>query len=136
MINIKRIIFVMFIIILLCSACAGKKKITSDISSEPITHTATKNEEWAGNVMLRLKQVWQLPQDQHINPDLKVTYIIKISKTGEIISKKMIISSGNKAYDSSVETALSKIKLPPPPDGKDEYTITFVTPHEDLRRYK
>lgn len=135
-VDLIRNLLIALLLIISCSACAGEKNISSDIAPERKTDIAAKNKLWVENTMMRFKQVWQLPEDRQIGPDLKTTYIIKISKSGEIIDKKMIISSGNKAYDKSIETALNKIKLLPPPDGKDECVITFVPPHEDARRKK
>jgi TonB family protein len=73
--------------------------------------------------------VWQIPEGVTISPNLKATYDIRISRSGDIISKKLVVSSGNRPYDRSVEIALSRIKLPPPPGGKDVWTLTFVPPY-------
>ena len=88
-----------------------------------------RNEAWAGIVQTRFKQVWQLPEGVPISPNLQATYTIKISRAGDIVYKKLLMSSGNRPFDRSVETALSRIKLPPPPGGKDEWTLTFVPPY-------
>ena len=88
-----------------------------------------RNEAWAGIVQTRFKQVWQLPEGVPISPNLQATYTIKISGAGDIVYKKLLMSSGNRPFDRSVETALSRIKLPPPPGGKNEWTLTFVPPY-------
>jgi TonB family protein len=130
MFNTKLNLFIALMLVLLSSACAGEKQISTDITSQSDTHVAIKNDlSWVGILMARLKQVWQIPEDQQFSPDLKVTYMIKISKSGEIINIKMLVSSGNRAYDRSVALALSRIKLPLPPSGKDEWTLTFVPPY-------
>lgn len=128
----KQYVLILLTLVLLCPSCAGKKQISSDITSQSDTNTTIKDDSlWVENAMIRFKHVWHLPQGQKFSPDMKVTYTIKISQSGEIISKKMIVSSGNKAYDRSVETALNNIKLPPAPDGKYEWTITFVPPYSN-----
>lgn len=89
----------------------------------------SRNQAWAGIVMARFKQVWRIPAGVPIRPDLKATYTIRISKSGDIIDKKLFASSGNRPYDRSVEIALSRIKLPPPPGGKEVWMLTFVPPY-------
>jgi TonB family protein len=132
MFNTERYLLIVLTLVLLCPSCAGKNQISSDINSKPVTHNVvTTDSSWANIAMVRFKQVWQIPQDHRISPDMNVTYTIKISQSGEIISKKMLVSSGNKAYDRSVETALNNIKLPPAPDGKYEWTITFFPPYSN-----
>jgi hypothetical protein len=91
----------------------------------------SRNEAWAGIVQSRFKQVWQLPEGVPISPNLQATYTIKISGAGDIMYKKLLMSSGNRPFDRSVETALSRIKLPPPPGGRYEWTLTFVPPYSN-----
>ncbi len=88
-----------------------------------------RNQAWAGIVIARFRQVWQIPEGVTISPDLKATYDIRISRSGDIISKKLVVSSGNRPYDRSVEIALSRIKLPPPPGGEYIGSLTFVPPY-------
>lgn len=88
-----------------------------------------RNEAWAGIVMARFKQVWQIPEGVPIKPNLQATFSIRISRSGDVTDKRLIVSSGNRPYDRSVEIALSRIKLPPPPGGKDVWTLTFIPPH-------
>ncbi len=88
-----------------------------------------RKEAWIGIVMARFKNVWQIPEGVPISPNLQATYNIRISASGDIISKKLLVSSGNRPYDRSVEIALSRIKLPPPPGGRYEWTLSFVPPY-------
>jgi len=84
---------------------------------------------WAGVVKARFEQVWKIPEGVPISSDLKATYYIRVSRSGEIIDKRLIVSSGNKPYDRSVEMALGRVKLPPPPEGRYEWTFSFVPPY-------
>jgi TonB family protein len=129
MFNIKSFLFISFMFVLLCIACAAEKQSSSNIPPVPSMNDIEKKQTWVNIVGMRFKHVWQMPQDQRISPEMEVTYTIKISQSGEIISKKMIISSGNKAFDLSVEDALNRIKLPPPPGGRYEWTLSFVPPY-------
>jgi hypothetical protein len=101
----------------------------AETSGESGYGEVARNQAWAGIVIARFRQVWQIPEGVTISPNLKATYDIRISRSGDIISKKLVVSSGNRPYDRSVEIALSRIKLPPPPGGKDEWTLTFVPPY-------
>jgi hypothetical protein len=90
-----------------------------------------RKEAWIGIVMARFKNVWQIPEGVPIRNNLQATYTIRISASGDIISKKLLVSSGNRPYDRSVEIALSRIKLPPPPGGRYEWTLSFVPPYSN-----
>ncbi|HEY9161725.1 MAG TPA: TonB C-terminal domain-containing protein [Desulfomonilia bacterium] len=90
-----------------------------------------RKDAWIGIVMARFRNVWQIPEGVPIRPDLQATYTIRISSTGDIISRKLLVSSGNRPYDRSVEIALSRIKLPPPPGGRYEWTLSFVPPYSN-----
>jgi hypothetical protein len=90
-----------------------------------------RKEAWIGIVMARFRNVWQIPEGVPIKPNLQATYIIRISTSGDIISRKLLFSSGNRPYDRSVEIALSRIKLPPPPGGRYEWTLSFVPPYSN-----
>lgn len=84
---------------------------------------------WVGVVVNRVSDAWQIPKGVPINQNLKVTYTITISRSGDIIGIKLRVPSGNKPYDRSVELALGRVKLPPPPAGLEELTFTFVPPY-------
>lgn len=88
-----------------------------------------RREAWIGIVMTRFRNVWQIPEGVPIKSNLQATYTIRISASGDIISRKLLVSSGNRPYDRSVEIALSRIKLPPPPGGRYEWTLSFVPPY-------
>jgi len=135
--KLRLILFTVLIMIFLFS-CAGTTQSSqannSAGTSEKVHSEDTQNQKsnrlsWLDNFQMRFHQVWQIPKDVPKNPHLQATYSIKISSSGEIISKKLIISSGNKSFDQSVELALEKIKLTPPPDGREEWIFTFVPPY-------
>lgn len=87
---------------------------------------------WVAEVQATFRSVWQAPYGVPIKKDLKASFTIRVARSGEIISKQLLLGSGNALYDKSVELALSKIrKLPPPPIGGEaaaDYTITFIPP--------
>ena len=87
---------------------------------------------WVAEVQAAFRSIWQAPYGVPIRKDLKASFTIKVARNGEILSKRLLLGSGNALYDKSVELALNKIrKLPPPPIGGDaaaDYTITFIPP--------
>ena len=87
---------------------------------------------WVAEVQATFRSVWQAPYGVPIKKDLKASFSIRVARTGEILSKQLLLGSGNALYDKSVELALNKIrKLPPPPIGGEaaaDYTITFIPP--------
>lgn len=87
---------------------------------------------WVAEVQATFRSVWQAPYGVPIKKDLKASFSIRVARNGEIISKQLLLGSGNVLYDKSVELALNKIrKLPPPPIGGEaaaDYTITFIPP--------
>ena len=87
---------------------------------------------WVAEVQATFRSVWQAPYGVPIKKDLKASFTIRVARNGEILSKRLLLGSGNALYDKSVELALNKIrKLPPPPIGGEaaaDYTITFIPP--------
>jgi hypothetical protein len=103
----------------------------SDSSGGSAYGEVARKEAWVGIVQSRFSSVWKIPEGVPIRPDLKATFEIRISQSGEIISKRLLVSSGNRPYDRSVEIALSRIKLPPPPGNKYIWPLTFVPPYSN-----
>lgn len=93
---------------------------------------AVKMQVWVTNVIARFRDVWRPPQGVPLKKDLQATLNIRVSRTGEILSSQVLVSSRNMPYDKSVEFALNKIKrLPVPPIGEkpyEDFQITFVPP--------
>lgn len=93
---------------------------------------AVKMQVWVTNVIARFRDVWRPPQGVPLKKDLQATLNIRVSRTGEILSSQVLVSSRNMPYDKSVEFALNKIKrLPIPPIGDkpyEDFQITFVPP--------
>lgn len=91
---------------------------------------------WKSQVMYQVQRVWKAPSEiAFIDRTLKTTYLIRISRNGDILDKRLIISSGNSPYDRSINLALGSLKrLPQPPlfliAGKEseEITMSFTPP--------
>jgi hypothetical protein len=91
---------------------------------------------WKSQVMSLVQRVWKAPPEiALIDKSLKTTYLLRISRGGDLMDKRLLISSGNSPYDRSVHLALSSLKrLPQPPlfmvAGQDsvEVTMSFTPP--------
>lgn len=91
---------------------------------------------WKSQVMSLVQRVWKAPPEiALIDKSLKTTYLLRISRSGDLMDKRLLISSGNSPYDRSVHLALSSLKrLPQPPlfmvAGQDsvEVTMSFTPP--------
>lgn len=101
-------------------------------SAGPSAGARVKVNMWVAEVQATFRSVWQAPYGVPIKKDLKASFTIRVARNGEILSKQLLLGSGNALYDKSVELALNKIrKLPPPPIGgaaAADYTITFIPP--------
>jgi len=101
-------------------------------SAGPSAGERVKVSMWVAEVQATFRSIWQAPYGVPIKKDLKASFTIRVARNGEILSKQLLIGSGNALYDKSVELALNKIrKLPPPPIGGEaaaDYTITFIPP--------
>ncbi len=91
---------------------------------------------WKSQVMALVQRVWKAPPEiAYVEKSLKTTYQLRISRTGELLNKRLLVSSGNNPYDRSVNIALNSIKrLPQPPffmmAGKEseDFTMSFTPP--------
>jgi TonB family protein len=80
--------------------------------------------------------LWKPPPEMDImDMSLQTTYLLRVSHDGELLQKKLLVSSGNTPFDRSILTALNKTThFPPPPPGliagQDwvEITMSFKPP--------
>lgn len=91
---------------------------------------------WKSQVLALVESLWKTPPEISImDMSLKTTYLLKISRTGELIDKRLLVSSGNSPFDRSVFLALSSAtRFPVPPlvliAGREavEITMSFTPP--------
>jgi len=83
--------------------------------------------EYIARIQAKVKGNWILPQDIQGNPE--AIFLVAQLPTGEVLTIKLIKSSGNRAYDDAVERAILKSSpLPLPPPGvpfSRELKLTF-----------
>lgn len=71
--------------------------------------------EYIGRIQAKVRGNWILPQDLQGNPE--AIFLVIQLPTGEVLSTRLLKSSGNPAYDTAVERAILKSSpLPLPSD--------------------
>lgn len=91
---------------------------------------------WKGRVRGMVEALWRTPPEiEEMDTSLQTTYLLRVGRAGELLQKKLLVSSGNVPFDRSVLVALSKIsRFPQPPlvliAGSDwvEVTMSFTPP--------
>lgn len=90
----------------------------------------------------RIKEIikghWRVPPEIVVlKSSLKATYMMRIVRNGDVVDKKLIVSSGNKPFDRSILRALNNVKkLPVPPlvliAGANTLEIVITFSSEEL----
>ena len=93
-------------------------------------------ELYMNNFMETVRQYWAYASSTDEQMDCTVD--IEISPDGEIVSYKLMKSSGNKYFDSSAQNAIvrtqkSGVRLPPPEPLPKGMTIIFDLPPKNAR---
>lgn len=83
--------------------------------------------EYIGKIQAKVRGNWILPQDLQGNPE--AIFLVIQLPTGEVLSTKLLKSSGNPAYDTAVERAILKSSPLPLPSERSlfdrELKLTF-----------
>ena len=91
---------------------------------------------WKLQVKAMVNGIWKAPPEIPLaEMTLKTTYLLRVSRDGDLLGKRLLVSSGNSPFDRSIEMALSNVrKLPPPPlilitdHDSAEVTMSFSPP--------
>ena len=87
--------------------------------------------EYVAAIQRKVRSGWILPQDLQGNPE--AVFLVTQIPTGEVLTIRLLKSSGNKAYDDAVERAILKASPLPRPPSRDlfsrELKLTF-RPHD------
>jgi len=83
--------------------------------------------EYIGRIQAKVRGNWILPQDLQGNPE--AIFLVIQLPTGEVLSTRLLKSSGNPAYDNAVERAILKSSPLPLPSDRSlfdrELKLTF-----------
>jgi hypothetical protein len=91
---------------------------------------------WKTKVRSMVEGLWKTPPEiENMDAMLQTTYLLRISRTGGLLQKKLLVSSGNVPFDRSILIALGRAsRFPAPPlmliAGEDwvEVTMSFTPP--------
>jgi TonB family protein len=91
---------------------------------------------WKTRVRGMVEALWRTPPEIEVmDVSLKTTYLLRVGRSGELLQKRLLVSSGNVPFDRSVLVALGRIKrFPAPPQalvGGGEWvdvTMSFTPP--------
>ena len=102
----------------------------------PIGGTSSEIALWKTKVRGMVEGLWKTPPEiENMDATLQTTYLLRISRTGSLLQKKLLVSSGNVPFDRSILIALGRaIRFAAPPliliAGEDwvEVTMSFTPP--------
>ena len=102
----------------------------------PAGGTSSEIALWKTKVRGMVEGLWKTPPEiENMDAMLQTTYLLRISRTGGLLQKKLLVSSGNVPFDRSILNALGRAsRFPPPPliliAGEDwvEVTMSFTPP--------
>jgi colicin import membrane protein len=99
----------------------------ADTARKAASARASALGEYIGRIQAKVRGNWILPQDLEGNPE--AIFLVIQLPTGEVLSTKLLKSSGNPAYDTAVERSILKSSpLPLPSDRalfSRELKLTF-----------
>lgn len=110
------------------SASTSNISNIANISTKSGSSVAMRNilGAYVSEIRRRAKANWAIPATAQ-NVDLATKIQFRVSKTGSVSGLRVIVSSGNPEFDSSVLAAMRSISLPPPPDNEPHTVdITFT----------
>lgn len=102
----------------------------------PSGGTPTEIALWKTRVRGLVESLWKTPPEiESMDAGLQTTYLLRVSRSGELLQKKLLVSSGNVPFDRSILIALGRAnRFPQPPliliAGQDwvEVTMSFTPP--------
>jgi hypothetical protein len=90
---------------------------------------------WRSQVTSLVHRVWKAyAGDAFVDKRLKATYLLRIAGNGDLLDTKLIMPSGDRSYDLSMDSTFNIIrKLPKPPpvllNGREVMEITMSFPN-------
>jgi TonB family protein len=94
---------------------------------------------WKSQVRGIMDKEWDTPSlAEQVDTSLKTIYLLKVSRSGDLLDMRLLVSSGNTSFDRTVQLALESYpKFPAPPEalmaGHDvvEVTMSFTPPDKN-----
>jgi colicin import membrane protein len=92
----------------------------ADAARAQATARAKALNEYIARIQAKVKSNWILPPDLQGNPE--AIFLVVQLPTGEVLSTRLVKSSGNLAYDAAVERAILKSSPLPLPVSRDDFS--------------
>jgi colicin import membrane protein len=92
----------------------------ADAARAQATARAKALNEYIARIQAKVKSNWILPPDLQGNPE--AIFLVVQLPTGEVLSTRLVKSSGNPAYDAAVERAILKSSPLPLPVSRDDFS--------------
>jgi colicin import membrane protein len=105
----------------------ARQQIRDQLAREAAAANARALEQYISRIRAKVRGNWILPPDLKGNPE--AVFVVVQIPTGEVLSVKLVRSSGMPAYDDAVERAILKSSPLPRPDRPElfsrELRLTF-----------
>jgi colicin import membrane protein len=92
----------------------------ADAARAQATARAKALNEYIARIQAKVKSNWILPPDLQGNPE--AIFLVVQLPTGEVLSTRLVKSSGNPAYDAAVERAILKSSPLPLPVSREDFS--------------
>jgi colicin import membrane protein len=104
-----------------------RQHIKDLLAKDAVAASSKSKAEWVDKIRARIRGNINLPPDIPGNPEAH--FVVVQLPTGEVLSSKLVKSSGHRAYDEAVERAILKSSPLPKPDKAElferELRLTF-----------
>jgi colicin import membrane protein len=101
-------------------AASEDRRIREQIAREAASVRARALNEYVRRIQAKVKSNWILPPDLKGNP--QAVFLVSQLPNGEVLSVRVVKSSGNPAYDSAVERAILKSSPLPLPASREDFS--------------
>lgn len=104
-----------------------RQHIRDLLAKDAVAASSKSKADWVDKIRAKIRGNILVPQDIQGNPEAH--FVVVQLPTGEVLSRKLVKSSGHRAYDEAVERAILKSSPLPKPDKPElferELRLTF-----------
>jgi colicin import membrane protein len=102
-------------------------QIRDQLAKDSATAISKSKADWVDRIRSKIRSNIVLPPDLQGNPEAQ--FVVVLLPNGEVLTRKLIKSSGHHGYDEAVERAILKSSPLPKPDKAEvfdrELRLTF-----------
>jgi colicin import membrane protein len=101
-------------------AAAQERQIKDLLARDQASARARALNQYVSRIQAKVKSNWILPPDLQGNPE--AVFLVSQLPTGDVLTVRIVKSSGNPAYDTAVERAILKSSPLPLPTAKEDFS--------------